>query len=120
MIPSARDLALQACAKTGGVRCRIFAIDDDIQVNYTVLGSRPSAPVSPGAAKQAMMRWTEADVRACFGSPKDNDLVAGLPRYRFKREDCTTYVIFKDGKVLSIEGYGSESECWKVVLACTK
>ncbi len=37
MIPSARDLAMQACVKTGGQRCRVFAVDDDIKVNYRVM-----------------------------------------------------------------------------------
>ncbi len=67
-----------------------------------------------------MLKWTEADVRACFGAPKDSDLVAGWSRYRYKRDDCTAYIMFKDGKVHSVEGYGSEQECWRVVGACKK
>jgi hypothetical protein len=37
MIPSARDLAMQACVKAGGQGCRVFAVDDDIEVNYRVM-----------------------------------------------------------------------------------
>jgi hypothetical protein len=37
MIPSARDLAMQACVKTGGQGCRVFAVDDDIKVTYRVM-----------------------------------------------------------------------------------
>ena len=36
--PTARSLALRACSKTGGYGCRVFAIDDDIQVSYKVMG----------------------------------------------------------------------------------
>jgi TPR repeat protein len=37
IVPSARDLAMQACAQAGGRGCRIFAIDDDIKVKYRVV-----------------------------------------------------------------------------------
>jgi hypothetical protein len=70
------------------------------------------------AVKQEMASWTEQQVRACFGSPLDSDVVAGVPRYRFQRGACTEHVMFKDGKVLSVEGYGAEQECWWVVDAC--
>jgi hypothetical protein len=124
IIPSARDLALQACGKAGGWGCRIFAVDDDIKISYRVMGlsdlSPPPGPTSPppGAAKTTLLTWTEADVRTCFGAPKDSDVVAGWPRYRFKRGACTAYIMFHDGKVHSVEGYGSEPECWRVVEAC--
>lgn len=120
--PSASSLAMRACTKTGGRGCRIFAVDDDIKVSYRVIGS-PSGnatAVPPESAKQAMMKWSEADVRGCFGPPKDSDVIAGLTRYRFVRESCTSYIMFKDGKVASVEGYGSEPECWQVVQACRK
>jgi len=125
MNPSARDLAMQACFKTGGQGCRIFAIDDDIEVEYRVMDlselQLPARPiVSPEAAKDAILKWTEADVRTCFGSPKDSDVVAGWPRYRYIRDKCTAYIMFKDGKVHSVEGNGSEPECWRVVEACQK
>ena len=46
MIPSARNLAMQACAQAGGLRCRIFAVDDDLQVEYRVMdiatGTQPA------------------------------------------------------------------------------
>jgi hypothetical protein len=70
------------------------------------------------AAKQEMSGWTEQQVRACLGAPLDSDVVAGLPRYRFQRGSCTEHVIFKDGKVLSVEGYGDVQACWWVVNAC--
>ena len=76
--------------------------------------------VSPWAAKHAMMKWTEADVRACFGAPRDSDMVASWPRYRFQRGGCTEHVMFKNGKVHSVEGYGFEQECRWVVDACQK
>jgi hypothetical protein len=37
IVPSARDLAMQACVQAGGQRCRIFAVGDDIKVKYRVL-----------------------------------------------------------------------------------
>lgn len=37
MTPTARDLAMQACVKAGGQGCRIFAIGDDIEVDYRVM-----------------------------------------------------------------------------------
>jgi TPR repeat protein len=37
IVPSARDLAMQACARAGGQRCRIFALDDEIKVKYRVM-----------------------------------------------------------------------------------
>lgn len=37
MNPTARNLALQACAQTGGHGCRIFAIDDELQISYQVM-----------------------------------------------------------------------------------
>lgn len=88
-------------------------------------GQPPPAPsvswpyiVPTAAAKQEMSRWTEQQVRACFGEPLDSDVVAGVPRYRFQRGACTEFVMFKDGKVHSVEGYGAEQECWWVVDAC--
>jgi hypothetical protein len=50
MNPSARSLALQACTQTGGRGCRIFAIDDEIQVSYRVMegGTLPeTATIAP-------------------------------------------------------------------------
>jgi hypothetical protein len=119
LVPSARDLAMQACAKAGGKGCRVFAVNDDIKVNYRVM--LPESPiVSPETAKNAMLKWTEADVRTCFGAPKDTDVVAGWQRHRFQRDACTAYVMFKDGNVHSVEGYGSEPECRRVVEICKK
>jgi len=40
MYPTARSLALQACAKADGRGCRVFAIDDEVQVSYRVIESR--------------------------------------------------------------------------------
>ena len=37
MNPTARNLAMQGCVKGGGRGCRVFAIDDDITVNYRVM-----------------------------------------------------------------------------------
>jgi len=37
IVPSARDLAMQACAQTGGHGCRIFAVGDDIKVKYRIM-----------------------------------------------------------------------------------
>lgn len=39
LTPSARDLAMQACAQSGGQRCRVFAVDDDIEIDYRVMNS---------------------------------------------------------------------------------
>jgi len=72
------------------------------------------------AAKNAMLDWTESDVNACFGAPTGRDLVAGLTRYFYSRGDCKPGFIFRNGKVHSVEGYGSEQECWWVMDACEK
>jgi len=122
IVPGASELAMQACVKAGGYGCRVFAVDDDIKVTYRVMGSSdlPSPSVSIQAAKDALLKWTEADVRTCFGAPLDSELIAGLPRYRFKRGDCTTYIMFMDGKVHSVEGYSFGPECRRVVESCRK
>jgi hypothetical protein len=122
IVPSASELAMRACVKAGGSGCRVFAVDDDIKVTYRVMGPSDleSPSVSIQAAKEALLKWTETDVRACFGAPLDNDLIAGLPRYRFKRGDCTTYIMFMGGKVHSVEGYSFGPECRDLVEACKK
>jgi len=38
MYPTATDLALQACVKSGGHGCKIFAVGDEITANYKVMG----------------------------------------------------------------------------------
>lgn len=38
MYPSATELALQACARAGGLGCRIFAVGQEIKVKYRVMG----------------------------------------------------------------------------------
>jgi hypothetical protein len=70
------------------------------------------------AVREELLTWTEPEVRSCFGAPLDNDVVAGLPRYRFVRGDCTAAIMFVDGKVHSVEGYGLQQECWWVIDAC--
>jgi len=53
VIPSARDLAMQACVKVGGQRCRIFAVDDDVEISYRVMNLaelRQWLPVVPPKA----------------------------------------------------------------------
>jgi len=51
MVPSARDLAMQACAQAGGLRCRIFAVDDDIQVEYRVMDIATLTAPAPALPK---------------------------------------------------------------------
>jgi hypothetical protein len=70
------------------------------------------------AVREELLTWTEPEVRACFGAPLDSDVVAGLPRYRFVRGACTAAIMFVDGKVHSVEGYGLQQECWWVIDAC--
>jgi hypothetical protein len=125
IVPSASSLAMQACVKAGGYGCRVFAVDDDIKVKYRVMSLTDLRPPSTTidtytAAKNALLTWTEADVRTCFGAPKDNDVVAGWPRYRFKRDDCNAKIMFKDGKVFSVDNYGFGPECWPVIETCKK
>ena len=48
MNPTARNLAMQGCVKGGGRGCRIFAIDDDIKVNYRVMDLSDLRPPEPG------------------------------------------------------------------------
>jgi hypothetical protein len=76
--------------------------------------------VPPDAAKNAMLDWTEIDVNACFGASTGSNAVAGLTRYFYSRGDCKPGFIFRNGKVHSVEGYGSEQECWWVMDACEK
>ena len=122
IVPSASELAMRACVTAGGYGCRVFAVDDDIKVSYGVMGASDlsSPSVSIQAAKEALSKWTEAEVRSCFGPPLDSELIAGLPRYRFKRGDCTTYIMFMDGSVHSVEGYSFGPECRQVVETCKK
>jgi hypothetical protein len=52
MLPSARDLAMQACLSAGGQRCRLFAVDDDIQVDYRVMDVATLAEPAPVLPKE--------------------------------------------------------------------
>jgi len=52
MLPSARDLAMQACLSAGGQRCRLFAVDDDIQVEYRVMDVATLAEPAPALPKE--------------------------------------------------------------------
>ena len=58
--PSARDLATQACIQVGGRGCRIFAVDDDIEVSYRVMTPSeirerwPLVSVNPTAPEAAL------------------------------------------------------------------
>ena len=72
------------------------------------------------AAKAAMMEWNEKEVNACFGPAKASDAVGGWPRQFYTRGECNLYFMFRDGKVHSVEGYGSEQECWWLMDACER
>jgi hypothetical protein len=76
--------------------------------------------VPPSATKAALLDWSERAVNACFGQPVASDIIAGVPRHFYRRDRCAQYFIFKDGKVLSVEGYGAEEECWWVAEACER
>ena len=75
MNPTARSLALQACAKAGGRGCRVFAIDDEIQVSYqvmdtVVLPKTVTAVPSDGPSKRPCLGKTEKqceEIAADFG-----------------------------------------------------
>ncbi len=69
IVPSARDLAMQACVKAGGQGCRVFAVDDDIKVGYRVMDvsdllsalGRSTAPKeAPPASTQPCVGKTQA------------------------------------------------------------
>ncbi len=76
--------------------------------------------VPTDAARNRMREWTESDVNACFGAGTRIDTVAGLVRYSYALGNCKPYFIFRNGKVHSVEGYGSEQECWWVADACER
>jgi hypothetical protein len=81
----------------------------------------PRAYLVPSdAAKSAMLDWTESEANACLGPPRGSDQVAGLTRYLYSRDGCQIQLIFRNGKVYSAEGYGSEQECWWVADACDR
>jgi hypothetical protein len=77
IVPSARDLAMQACVKAGGQGCRVFAVDDDIKIGYRVMDlsdllsalgrtavpkQAPPAPTQPCVGKtQAQCQQIAAD-----------------------------------------------------------
>ena len=65
MNPSARDLAMQACAKAGGLGCRIFAVGDDIEANYRVMDL--SDLLSPSASTVAPKATQPAATPSCAG-----------------------------------------------------
>jgi hypothetical protein len=65
MNPSARDLAMQACVKTGGQGCRIFAIGDDIEVNYRVMDL--SALLSPSGSTVVPKEVPPGATQPCVG-----------------------------------------------------
>jgi hypothetical protein len=69
MTPSARDLAMQACVKTGGQGCRIFAIDDDIEANYRVMD--PSDLLSPSASIVMPKTTPPAATQPCVGKTQE-------------------------------------------------
>jgi len=52
MLPSARDLAMQACFSAGGLGCRIFAVGDDIQVEYRVMDVATRTEPAPSVPKE--------------------------------------------------------------------
>jgi hypothetical protein len=88
---------------------------------------RPAGPAAPTvrpytvpvyAASNELLGWSEQDVLACFGPSVAQDQIGGLPRHMFRRDACTEWIMFRDGQVHSVEGYGAEQECWWVVDAC--
>jgi len=64
------------------------------------------------AAENALKEWGQSDVKACFGEPKEEDMVGGWPREYYARSACKLYFMFRDGRVHSVEGYGNVQECW--------
>jgi hypothetical protein len=69
MNPTARDLAMQACAKTGGQGCRIFAVDDDIEANYRVMDL--SDLLSPSANTVAPKAPQPSVTQSCAGKTSE-------------------------------------------------
>jgi hypothetical protein len=59
MFPSARDLAMQACLSAGGQGCRLFAVDDDIQVEYRVMDIATRTEPTPVLPKDGPARLAQ-------------------------------------------------------------
>jgi hypothetical protein len=82
------------------------------------LVSRPYI-VPPYATQVALQEWSERCERL-FRPARIQRQHCRHARYFYRRDDCAQYFIFKDGKVLSAEGYGAEQECWWVAESCER
>jgi hypothetical protein len=69
LVPSARQIALDACARAGGKSCRIFAVGEDIKVKYRILGSSGTGP-------QADADESPAYLARCKSAPRGSNKVA--------------------------------------------
>jgi hypothetical protein len=109
MNPTARNLAMQGCVKGGGRGCRIFAIGDDIKVNYRVMD-------------HSDLRPPEADVvspeptQPCVGKTQEQcqKIAADFAEQRKQIEAKWAKTIDQQRRFYCGYGYGAAAPCMVV------
>jgi len=110
IIPSARDLAMQACVKAGGQGCRVFAVDDDIEVNYRVmdLSDLLSALGRGTAPKEA----PPASTQPCVGKTAEQcQKIAADFAERRKQVEAKWTKVIDEKRRFYCTGYGAAPPC---------
>jgi hypothetical protein len=106
MNPTARNLAMQACTKGGGHGCRLFAVDDEIQVSYRVMDARTmpkTATVAPGE---------EPPKLACPGkTPEQCQEIAADFAEKRKQIEAKWAKVIEQKRRFYCTGYGAAPPC---------
>ncbi len=110
MIPSARDLAMQACVKAGGQGCRVFAIDDDIEVNYRVMDL--SDLLSTMRRTTAPKEAPPAPTQPCVGKTQEQcQKIAADFAERRKQVEAKWTKLIDEKRRFYCTGYGAAAPC---------
>jgi len=106
MNPSARSLALQACTQTSGRGCRIFAIDDEIQVSYRVMEGRALPETATIAPEE------EQPTLPCVGkTPERCRQIAADFSERRRQAESKWAKIIDQKRRFYCTGYGAAPPC---------
>lgn len=110
IVPSARDLAMQACVKAGGRGCRVFAVDDDIKVNYRVMDL--SDLLSTLGRTVVPKEATPAPTRPCVGkTPEQCQKIAADFAERRKQVEAKWTKLIDEKRRFYCTGYGAAAPC---------
>jgi len=110
MNPTARDLAMQACVKTGGQGCRIFAIDDDIKVKYRV--REIIDPLPPGENVVEPDQLPPGATQPCVGkTPEQCRAIAADFAGRRRQVEAKWTKIIEQKRRFYCTGYGASPPC---------